>query len=150
MEPLPPNLTIQSAHLFDLSAMRQLEKVCFPVDAWPLLDMIGALTFPHIVRYKALWDDELIGFIAGEVRFPSRIGWIATVAVHPDHRRKGIARALIRMVEKEMGQPRIRLTVRASNTGAINLYKADGYVEIKRWVKYYKGGEDGIIMEKIR
>ena len=65
MKELPPDLQIQPANLFDLSAVRQLEKVCFPVDAWPLLDMIGALTFPNIVRYKALWDGELIGFIAG-------------------------------------------------------------------------------------
>jgi ribosomal-protein-alanine N-acetyltransferase len=150
MNELHPNLQIQTANLFDLSALRQLEKVCFPVDAWPLLDMIGALSFPNIVRYKALWDEEMIGFIAGEIRFPARTGWIATVCVHPDYRRNGIARTLIRKVEVEMNQPRVRLTVRASNTTAINLYKQDGYVEINRWVKYYKGGEDGIVMEKIR
>jgi ribosomal-protein-alanine N-acetyltransferase len=150
MDSLNHNFHIQTASLFDLSALRQLEKVCFPLDAWPLLDLIGALSFPNIVRYKAVLDGEMIGFIAGEVRFPARIGWIATVAVHPDHRRKGIARKMIRMVEEEMGQPRVRLTVRESNTSAINLYQQDGYVQISRWEKYYKGGEDGIVMEKLR
>lgn len=150
MNQLPPNFQIQTASLFDLTALRQLEKICFPVDAWPLLDLIGALSFPHIVRYKALSDGELVGFVAGEVRFPARIGWIATVAVHPDHRRRGIARKLIHLVEDEMAQPRIRLTVRESNLAAIKLYEQDGYIQINRWVKYYKGGEDGIVMEKVR
>jgi ribosomal-protein-alanine N-acetyltransferase len=150
MKELPPDLQIQPANLFDLSAVRQLEKVCFPVDAWPLLDLIGALSFPNIVRYKAVLDSEMVGFIAGEIRFPARIGWIATVAVHPDHRRKGIGRRMIHMVEEEMDQPRVRLTVRESNKAAINLYEQDGYIQINRWVKYYKGGEDGIVMEKIR
>ena len=143
-------LEFRSASLFDLTAIRKLEKVCFPMDAWPLLDMIGALTFPNIVRYKALWNDELIGFIAGEVRLGSRIGWIATVCVHPDYRRRGIGERLIRMAEDEMGQPRVRLTVRESNQAAVNLYRVNGYVQIDRWRKYYNGGEDGIVMEKIR
>ena len=143
-------LEFRPASLFDLTAVRKLEKMCFPMDAWPLLDMIGALTFPHVVRYKALYDDELIGFIAGEVRLGSRIGWIATVCVHPDYRRRGIGEQLIRMAEDEMGQPRVRLTVRESNQAAINLYRVNGYVQIDRWRKYYNGGEDGIVMEKIR
>ncbi|MBN2045037.1 MAG: GNAT family N-acetyltransferase [Anaerolineales bacterium] len=150
MNELLSKLQIQTAHLFDLSPLRRLEKICFPLDAWPLMDMIGALSFPNIVRYKALWEGEMIAFIAGEIRYPSRTGWIATVCVHPDHRRKGIARTLISMTEEEMGQPRVRLTVRATNYAAINLYRADGYVEIDRWVKYYKGEEDAIVMEKIR
>jgi ribosomal-protein-alanine N-acetyltransferase len=150
MNELLPNLQIDTANLFDLTAVRQLEKICFPVDAWPLLDLIGALSFPNIVRYKAVLNGEMVGFIVGEIRFPARTGWISTVAVHPDYRRKGIARTLIHLVEEEMGQPRVRLIVRESNLAAFNLYKQYGYVEINRWVKYYKGGEDGIVMEKIR
>lgn len=143
-------LEIRPASLFDLTSVRKLEKLCFPMDAWPLLDMIGALTFPNIVRYKALWDDEVIGFIVGEIRLGSRIGWIATVCVHPDFRRRGIGAQLIGMIEHEMGLPRFRLTVRESNQAAINLYQTNGYVQIDRWRKYYNGGEDGIVMEKIR
>ena len=142
-------LEIHPASLFDLTALRKLEKLCFPLDAWPLLDMIGALTFPNIVRYKALWNGEMIGFIAGEIRLAARVGWIATVCVHPDYRRRGIGEQLIRLCEREMAQPRIRLTVRQSNQAAINLYRVNGYVEVDRWRRYYNGGEDGIVMEKI-
>ena len=144
------NIEIVSASLFDLPTLRKLEKLCFPIDAWPLLDMIGALSLPNVIRYKAVVNGEMIGFIAGELRIASRTGWIATVCVHPEYRRRGIGEQLIRLCEHEMGQPRVRLSVRESNHGAINLYRVNGYIEIDRWRKYYKGGEDAIVMEKIR
>ena len=140
---------IRPASLRDLVAVRKLEKLCFPVDSWPLLDMIGALSFPHVVRYKAWCGEELVGFIAGEVRRTTRTGWIATLCVHPDFRRRGIGEALLHQCEQEMGQPRIRLTVRGSNQGAVRLYEANGYHVVDRWKQYYKGGEDGVVMEKI-
>jgi ribosomal protein S18 acetylase RimI-like enzyme len=145
----PVKYSIQSASLRDLMPVRKLEKLCFPMDAWPLLDMIGALSFPYVVRYKVRVGDELVGFIAGEIRSATRTGWIATLCVHPDFRRQGIAEDLLQLCEREMHQPRIRLTVRETNQGAIKLYMANGYYEINRWKQYYKGGEDGIVMEKI-
>lgn len=149
MADLSNNYQLLPVTLRDLVPLRKLEKICFPVDAWPLLDMISALSFPNMVRYKVRAGDELVAFIVGEVRGSARTGWIATVGVHPDHRRQGIAEYLLDLCEKEMGQPRVRLTVRESNQGAIRLYQANGYIEINRWKQYYKGGEDGIVMEKI-
>ncbi len=140
---------ILPASLRDLIPIRKLEQICFPVDSWPLLDMLGALTVPNMVRYKVRDGEELVAFIIGEVRLSARTGWIATVCVHPDYRRQGIAETLLSMCEQEMEQPRIRLTVRESNLGAIKLYQAHGYHEVNRWKQYYKGGEDGIVMEKI-
>jgi ribosomal-protein-alanine N-acetyltransferase len=140
---------ILPASLRDLKPVRKLEKICFPRDAWPLLDMIGALSFPHVVRYKTLMDGELVAFIAGEVRGVTRTAWIATLCVHPEYRRQGIGENLLRVCEREMAQPRIRLTVRESNQAAIKLYQANGYHEVNRWKQYYKGGEDGVVMEKI-
>jgi ribosomal-protein-alanine N-acetyltransferase len=143
-------VSILPASVFDLSSLRKLEKLCFPVDAWPLLDMIGALTFPNIVRYKAVTiQGEMVGFIAGEIKLGREMGWIATVCVHPDFRRNGIARALMLKAEHEMGQPRVRLTVRESNEGAIRMYEESGYVRVDRWRAYYNGGEDGVVMEKV-
>ncbi|MEJ2487235.1 MAG: N-acetyltransferase [Anaerolineales bacterium] len=140
---------IFQASLRDLIPVRKLEKLCFPVDAWPLLDMIGALSFPNIVRYKARIGDQIVGFIAGEVKGTTQTGWIATLCVHPKYRRKGIGEELLRLCEQEMQMPRIRLTVRESNQGAIKLYETHGYYKVNRWKNYYKGGEDGVVMEKI-
>jgi ribosomal-protein-alanine N-acetyltransferase len=140
---------ILPAGLRDLSPVRELEKMCFPVDAWPFLDMLGALTLPNIVRYKMVHDGEVIGFIAGDIRRLTRTGWIATVCIHPDYRRRGLAERLLAVCEVEMKMPRIKLTVRASNTAAIMLYKNNGYQQVGCWQRYYKGGEDGVVMEKM-
>ncbi len=64
----------------DLGGLRQLEKVCFPVDSWPLLDLIGVLSLPNIVRLKAVISDQMIGFVAGDKK-SSDLGWIATIGV---------------------------------------------------------------------
>jgi ribosomal-protein-alanine N-acetyltransferase len=140
---------ILPAGLRDLNPVRELEKLCFPVDAWPFLDMIGALTLPNIVRRKMVHAGQTIGFIAGDIRRLTRTGWIATICIHPDYRRQGLAEKLLKICEEEMQMPRIKLTVRASNTAAIMLYKNNGYHQVGCWRRYYKGGEDGVVMEKV-
>ncbi len=133
----------------DMSPVRDLEKLCFPLDAWPLLDLIGVLALPNIIRYKAVENGEMIGFVAGDVKRFSNTGWIATICVHPDQRGRGLGAALLQVCEEKMGMPRVKLSVRESNTVAIDMYSHHGYVQVGTWTRYYKGGENGIVMEKL-
>ena len=48
------SVVIEPATWRDLNALRHLEKVCFPLDAWPLWDLVGVLTLPNVVRLKAM------------------------------------------------------------------------------------------------
>ena len=43
----------------------------------------------------------------------------------------------------------MRLSARASNREALRLYQARGYEQIDVWPKYYVGGEDAVVMEKV-
>ncbi len=129
--------------------MRNLEKICFDRDAWPLIDLIGVLSLPGIVRLKAVVREDMVGFTAGDTRPDQETGWITTVGVHPDFRRQGIARALIARIESMLGMPRIRLSVRPSNKQAIELYTGLGYHHGGVWPKYYFDGEDALVMERI-
>ena len=133
----------------DLNAVRLIENASFDLDAWPLIDVIGVLTLPSIVRLKAVVGEETVGFIAVDIRRSQGVAWIATIAVHPDHRRKGIGGKLLEEAEVQATLPCLRLTVRRSNRPAINLYHNFGYHEVDIWPRYYQGGEDGIVMEKI-
>ena len=45
---------LEKATLSDLNELGEMERVCFPLDAWPLLERIGALVLPACVRIKAL------------------------------------------------------------------------------------------------
>ncbi|HLO29716.1 MAG TPA: GNAT family N-acetyltransferase [Anaerolineales bacterium] len=142
-------MEIQTASLRDLGALRRLEQACFEKDAWPLLDLIAVLTWPDVIKLKAVNDGEMIGFVAGDPRASEGATWIATVGVDPRYQRRGIGRALLRACEEKTKLPRMRLTVRISNNGAISLYEQEGYHSVDIWKRYYNDGEDGLVMEKI-
>jgi len=139
---------IQEASWRDLNAVRQLEQVCFPRDAWPLLDIIGVLTFSSVLRLKAVVERQMVGFLAADVRKGERLAWIATVGVLPAFRRRGIGEALLKACEQTLELPRVRLNVRTSNAGAIRLYKRLGYAQVGTWPRYYQDGEEAMIFEK--
>jgi ribosomal-protein-alanine N-acetyltransferase len=152
MADILPNgsINIENANWRDLNALRHLEQVCFPKDAWPLWDLLGVLTFPNVVRLKAVIAEQMVGFIAGDIRQSERMAWIATIGVLPEYRGRGIGAALLEVCEKRLTVPRIRLNVRVSNQAALRLYRKFSYYEVGLWPKYYQDGEDAFILEKQR
>ena len=140
---------ISPASLKDLNSLRKLEEICFPIDRWPLLDLIGVLTLPGLVRLKAEIEEEFIGFIAGDIRKKHMEGWITTIGVFPHFQKLGIARIMLKQCEQQMNVRNIKLSVRKSNSPALNLYFQNGYVQKEIWKKYYIDGEDAIVLEKI-
>lgn len=143
-------ISVETAGLRDLNALRTLEKMSFPKDAWPILDLIGVLTFPNVVRLKAVDGKKLVGFIAGDIRHSASIAWIATLAVLPEYRRRGIGSMLLDECEKQLPYYAVRLCVRNSNQAAIRLYERYGYHPINQWRNYYQDGESALVMEKRR
>jgi ribosomal protein S18 acetylase RimI-like enzyme len=141
---------ILPASIRDLGGLRRLEHACFPKDAWGLLDLIAVLTMPDVIRLKAVFHEEMVGFIAGDPRPPEDMAWIATIGVHPQYQRRGIGRNLLRACEQEITQQFIRLSVRISNLGAIAMYEQEGYVPVDTWKNYYSDKENALVMEKIR
>ncbi len=139
---------IQSANWRDLFALSTLEKVCFDQDAWPLMELMGVLSFPGVVRLKAVAANEMVGFIAGDPRRSEKTGWILTLGVLPDWRRKGIGYDLLRTCEEQMGLDIVKLTVRRGNLAALQLYEKMGYHQLDIWSRYYRNGEDGLVLEK--
>ena len=139
---------VEPATWRDLSAVRALEKICFQQDAWPLIDMVGVLAFPGVVRLKATHDGEMIGFIAADIRRMQNVAWIATLCVSPTFRGQGIGAILLSSCEERLNVPRIRLSVRRSNESAKRLYSRFGYVQHNVWRRYYSDGEDALVLEK--
>ncbi len=148
MQPLSSNYQIIPANWRDLGALRQLEKLCFPEDAWPLLDLIGVLSLPNVIRIKAVDNNLLVGFVAGDKK-SKELAWIATIGVLPEYRRSGIASTLLTACETQLGVSRIRLSVRLGNAGAIRLYEGFGYQRVNIWPKYYQDGTDALVFEKL-
>jgi len=143
-------IILNSSFFSDLVAIHNLQSACFGRDAWGYLDLISMFLSPGVVRLKAVTEDQVVGFVVGDPNHWERTGWIATICVQPDHRQRGIGRALLAKCEEVMRESKIKLTVRASNVTAISLYRQQGYEQVGLWQRYYAGGEDGVVMEKIR
>ena len=141
-------MEIQTANILDLGELRRLENVCFEKDAWPILDLIAVLTWPEVIRLKAIDSGKMIGFVAGDPRSSDGAAWISTIAVDPRCQRRGVGRALLRACESQVATVRMKLTVRVSNQGAISLYEQEGYQMVDLWRGYYSDGEDGLVMGK--
>jgi ribosomal protein S18 acetylase RimI-like enzyme len=139
---------LSQAGLGDISPLRNIEKACFPLDAWPLLELMAVLILPNLVKIKAEVDQKMVGFVGGDAHRNEGIGWITTLGVLPRYQRMGIATAMLDQCEHEMGMPRVKLTVRRSNLQAQRLYFSRGYRQVEVWDRYYEGGEDGLILEK--
>ena len=139
---------IIEANLRDLGDLRRLERACFELDAWPLFDLIAVLSFPGIIRLKAVAEGKMAGFVATDLRRGQDLAWIVTIGVMPEFSRKGIARELLHACEARLKVKAIRLSVRRSNQPAIELYQGEGYTQVDVWGNYYIGGEDALILEK--
>jgi ribosomal protein S18 acetylase RimI-like enzyme len=98
-------MEIIKASILDLNMLRKLEQESFSKDAWPLFDLIAVLTFPDVIRLKAMEDGQMVGFVGGDPRPHDGWGWIATIAVDPHYRRRGIGSALLHACESKLGVP---------------------------------------------
>lgn len=83
--------------------------------------------------FVALEDGQLVGTVMGG--YDGHRGWVYSLAVRPDVRRKGIGTELMRRVERELsrrGCPKINLQVLASNAATVAFYKGLGYAVEER------------------
>lgn len=96
----------------------------------------------------ALDKDKVVGYIGSWIIFDEC--HITNVAIHPQYRRQGIAKNLIKILKdtvKIRGVTGITLEVRLSNHSAQNLYKSLGFIECGIRKGYYTdNNEDAVIM----
>jgi ribosomal-protein-alanine N-acetyltransferase len=140
-------VTLRAATSDDVGAVHALEAEVFALDAWSEESVREELTGP---RRRALvaCHPEVVGYVvtavAGDVLDLQRI------AVHPAHRRRGLARELLAaaLAEPGHGVRRVLLEVGAGNPAALAFYAAAGFTEIDRRRRYYRDGSDAVVMER--
>lgn len=132
-----------------LEKLVELEQICFS-DPWSRASLEEELENSVAVFFTAMEGEEILGYagmhcVLGEC-------YLDNIAVFPDHRRKGVGKALLLGMEEEAKQRQgefITLEVRVSNRGAIMLYESLGYEKVGRRKNYYgKPREDALIYTK--
>jgi len=142
------NLMIRKMALDDVPAVAALDQMSFSLP-WPERSFRYELTDNPASR---CWVVEGDGRIVGMI-----VTWlfvdeahIATLATHPDFRRRGIARKLLTHALRALmneGAASSFLEVRESNLAAQEMYRGFGFEVIGRRKRYYKDNdEDAILM----
>ncbi len=130
--------------------MARLHAMCFAVPRPWSKDEFGALlACSHVFAAGNRHGFALGRAIAGEAE-------LLTLAIAPEHRRRGLGRHLLASFEREARRRGARsafLEVSADNIPAIALYAAAGYREAGRRSGYYRHGNsiaiDAILMRRI-
>lgn len=125
----------------------EVERISLGLEAWSAQGILD--TIAHNGHYLAAYiGDEFVGH--GGFTAVLDEGYITNIAIHPDHRRKGIAFSLTESIKskaKELGLSFLTLEVRESNLAAIKLYKKSGFeITAKRKNFYSDPKEDAILM----
>lgn len=121
-------ITIERMSSEHLETVAEIENICFS-DPWSVESLALMLT-DRAMGLCALEDGRVLGYIGMMCVLDE--GQIINIAVHPDARRRGIARALMEEAEllaKERGIVFLSLEVRESNLAARSLYSSLGFEE---------------------
>lgn len=131
------------AHLSDVA---QLETLCF-AQPWSETALELLLT-DAALGFVCLLDGHAVAY-GGMLLAPDE-GQITNIAVHPDHRRRGLGALLMERLEcaaRARGFFQIALEVRVSNDVAIALYERTGYTVAGRRPNFYTSPrEDALVM----
>ena len=120
-------MTVIPMEQVHIDAVAALEEICFS-EPWSPAALTEELDNPLAVFRVAVEGDRVLGYVG--MHHVLDEGFITNVAVSPDARRRGVARALLADVAAygmAHSLYRITLEVRVGNTAARTLYEGEGY-----------------------
>lgn len=131
----------------DLDEIMTVERASFS-NPWSARFFLDELRVPNARSLLAEIEGRIVGYVI-YWHLPREID-IHNLAVHPVHRRQGIARSLLCATINEAinkGSGRVTLEVRKSNQAAQRLYQSLGFVARGLRKGYYSDdGEDALVM----
>ena len=137
---------MKPAHVAQVAA---LERLCFS-DPWSENSVASELENELSLWLVAEEGETVLGYVGSQTVLDETD--MMNVAVHPDHRRRGVAAALITELVSRLkmrGSRCLKLEVRASNAPAIALYETLGFTQLGLRKNYYRNPkEDALILGK--
>lgn len=127
----------------------RIEELCLDT-AWSVAQIAEAAEREDTLYLAATEEGDLCA-VASAV-FSLYEGMVENVAVHPNHRRRGIGERLMALIEEEgarRGVERLCLEVASRNSGAIAMYEKSGYKTAGvRKGFYARQKDDALVMIK--
>jgi len=144
---MTPDLEIRTFRTGDLDQVVAIEKAAFPDPYSRLLFRWFGVTTGN--GFIVACRERVLGYLISEIRGGQ--GHIVSMAVDPEHRRKGIGEALLReaIARMESKVHEVYLEVRATNEAAIRLYEKHSFKMTGVVLKgYYPDGESAVVMSR--
>lgn len=129
-----------------IPAVARIEELCFSTP-WSEKSLLEEVDNP-LGRFFVLVSDKKVAGYIGAHNVMGEV-YITNVAIHPDYRKRGFARALIKHLidECKSDDGFVTLEVRESNTPARNLYAGLGFKEVGSRKRFYEHPvEDAVLM----
>lgn len=149
MSPEVEDITIQRMGQEDVDEVARLERLSFS-DPWSKSSFEHELNNRFSIPLVAKSGTEIVGYCCLWHTYEQME--IATIAVAPHFRRKGIGSSMMKRILQEAerrGCSSVILSVRVSNKAAVGLYRKFGFTELERRKRYYRSPEeDAIVMIK--
>lgn len=145
----PSPLRVRRARATDLRRIYELEQLCF-LTPWPWSDLMADFrrTRSSVYLVAELGDSGPVGYAC--VWLLPAEGHIASLAVHPSSRCRGIGRRLVFGLldaVESAGLARTVLEYRVSNMAAARLYEGFGFRPVGLRRGYYRDtGEDAVVV----
>ena len=138
-------LEIRRLTYADLPQVVAIERRAFPAP-WSLAMFVLELSKPAGICLAAVAGGEIRGYLVCS-RY-AEVWHLMNVAVAPEARRQGIARALMdELLGRLPAKAQITLEVRRSNAPALAMYESLGFRAAGVRPRYYQdNGEDALIM----
>lgn len=133
----------------DLGAIADLERECFPSEAWTQRMLAEAFLSKTFQGYLSEEEGQITSY--GGVSVTEDEAEIQLIATAEMFRRCGRGGAVLdRLLDfaKEKGAKKAFLEVRVSNAPAMILYLRCGFRGLYARARYYPDGEDAIVMIK--
>lgn len=139
---------IRAAASADLTAVAELDLVCFGSDAWSPASWSDEFARVGEDRVALVADDgAVVGYVVLLVPpLAEDPVELLRIAVAPEERRTGIGSRLMSAALTASGGRTVLLEVADGNKSARRLYRDAGFAEISTRRGYYAGGEDAVIM----
>ncbi|MGD9556950.1 MAG: GNAT family N-acetyltransferase [Mangrovibacterium sp.] len=144
-------ITFRTAKPSDLENILRLEEICFAGESFSrgqLRYLIGRAKADFIIAGS---ENTISAFIVLLRRRNTRNLRIYSIAVSPEERGKGLARALLAEAEKNArstGKQYINLEVGETNQDAIRLYLRSGFEVFGERASYYRDGSKALLMRR--
>lgn len=142
-------ISYRVANAFDLPVFVSLDKELFPYSPWSASQYKEEFSSPTRHFVVAVDETQSIVGYAGVFAPGAAEADILTVGVVPEHRGKGIAKALMALITdwaKAQGSTAMMLEVKVDNREAISLYEAIGYSKLNIRKDYFGAGLDAQVM----